>query len=109
MTMLNRRGLLAGMIGGIVCAPAIVRASSLMPVKAFKPLTLNKFDMAALKHDWIVELNGIWYKTEIFDERTLKLTTKIYDLVKPEPHVIINDPGFWSGDGTGRHISIEVL
>lgn len=34
MTALSRRGL----IGAIICAPAIVRASSLMPVKAAKAL-----------------------------------------------------------------------
>ena len=32
--MLQRRGFLTGLWSALVCAPAIVRASSLMPVKA---------------------------------------------------------------------------
>lgn len=38
MTDLSRRGLL----GAIICAPAIVRASSLMPVKATRILTFEE-------------------------------------------------------------------
>lgn len=36
MIVQNRRRLLQG-LGAVICAPAIVRASSLMPVKAIKP------------------------------------------------------------------------
>lgn len=32
--IIHRRGMLTG-LGALICAPAIVRASSLMPVKAF--------------------------------------------------------------------------
>lgn len=36
MTLLDRRQLITG-IGAFLCAPAIVRASSLMPIKVIKP------------------------------------------------------------------------
>jgi len=36
MTDLSRRGLLAGLGAGLIAAPAIVRAASLMPVRALK-------------------------------------------------------------------------
>jgi hypothetical protein len=40
--LISRRGLIAG-IGSLLAAPAIVRASSLMPVKAFTPLPTGAF------------------------------------------------------------------
>ena len=36
MTTITRRGLIAGLAAGLLAAPAIVRASSLMPVKPWK-------------------------------------------------------------------------
>ena len=40
---LSRRGLIGGLIG-IIAAPAIVRAASLMPVKAFSYRTTGAYD-----------------------------------------------------------------
>lgn len=41
--MINRRGLITGLIS-LVAAPAIVRASSLMPVKVIKPISYMTLD-----------------------------------------------------------------
>lgn len=40
--MINRRGLITGLIS-FIAAPAIVRASSLMPVKAMKAIKLTDY------------------------------------------------------------------
>jgi hypothetical protein len=42
--LLSRRGLITG-LASLVAAPAIVRASSLMPVKAWAPEVLTDFDL----------------------------------------------------------------
>lgn len=44
MTDLSRRGLLLG-LGALVAAPAIVRATSLMPVKAGPEIMLDGFQL----------------------------------------------------------------
>lgn len=41
--MINRRGLITGLVS-FVAAPAIVRASSLMPVKAIKQCILSDYN-----------------------------------------------------------------
>lgn len=46
---LSRRGLLGGLVG-IVAAPALVRASSLMPVRAPKLLTSAELNRRLLYH-----------------------------------------------------------
>lgn len=43
---LSRRGLIGSLMGAVICAPAIVRASSLMPIKAY-PATLDIDRIAA--------------------------------------------------------------
>lgn len=40
--LLNRRGILAGLVSALV-SPMIVRAESLMPVKVYKPVTLMSY------------------------------------------------------------------
>lgn len=39
--MTSRRSFLTGLAGTVICAPAIVRASSLMAVKSLTPRTLS--------------------------------------------------------------------
>lgn len=48
MEMINRRGLVTGLIS-FVAAPAIVRAQSLMPVKTIPPATYSTYKIG----DWI--------------------------------------------------------
>lgn len=48
--MLSRRGLIAG-LGALLAAPAIVRASSLMPVKAFASPYMPYMGLAQLKQE----------------------------------------------------------
>lgn len=49
--MTTRRGFLAGLTGTIICAPAIVRASSLMAIKPVKHstayLVFDRLDLSA--------------------------------------------------------------
>lgn len=55
MVELSRRGFIGGLVG-LVTAPAIVRAASLMPVKVMEPgsvLTLDMIDhLRRLASDW---------------------------------------------------------
>lgn len=47
--MLSRRGFLGG-FAGVIAAPAIVRVSSIMPVRALPPKLLNAVDVYV--SDW---------------------------------------------------------
>ena len=48
MNMMNRRGLITGLVGFVACAPAIVRAASIMPVRAW-------IDTPPPQPAWLVE------------------------------------------------------
>lgn len=59
MVELSRRGLLTGLVSFAACAPAIVRASSLMPVKAvFDDFTTDNL---------IVRVTEIWPYHKLLD------------------------------------------
>lgn len=49
----SRRGLLLGLGAGLICAPAIVRAASLMPIKPLAEVPLKQFVVTGLVHDSI--------------------------------------------------------
>ena len=53
LMLLSRRGLITGLVS-LVAAPAIVRASSLMPVKAWAP-----YDIASGGITWVDEIYDV--------------------------------------------------
>ncbi len=53
--MINRRSLITGLIS-LIAAPAIVRAGSLMPVKAMRPMTVQWMDSVSFA-DWQVTVD----------------------------------------------------
>ena len=74
MMLLSRRGLIAGLVS-LVAAPAIVRASSLMPVKAWEP-----FIPAGLLHDADLRPGAITWVDDVYDGQ-LAVTRGINGLI----------------------------
>lgn len=55
--MTSRRAFLRGLTGFVACAPALVKASSLMPVKALKPAGYRVADYLVDPY-WFVKTNS---------------------------------------------------
>lgn len=65
--MTTRRGFITGLISFAVTAPAIVRATSLMPVKAEPPLTLAEY-LPTIRNQWMDdEIASLYGRGPILD------------------------------------------
>jgi hypothetical protein len=66
--MISRRSLITGLIS-FVAAPAIVRASNLMPVKVMEPEFFKSFDDWVKSNGWSTEpvFSGAWDWASVVD------------------------------------------
>lgn len=78
---LTRRGLLRG-LGGLICAPAIVRVTSLMPIREFllpEPLLYP----SALTIDMITrEAIELWRNSNLFIQRAELQYEEVFRLIE---------------------------
>ncbi len=85
--MINRRSLITGLIS-LVAAPAIVRAGSLMPVKAMLPL-LSTFDGEDIVWRSCPAVDNNW-SFVIYNDRTHRIISKSFGLlVDPGGHITV--------------------
>ena len=88
---LSRRGLLAGIIGGIVCAPAIVRVSSLMKLpRPTVPEIRHFFDFGA-KGEFSVIV------TSVIDGGFVRVLD-VEEMSGPHYELPFRNPGYVTGD-----------
>jgi hypothetical protein len=82
---LSRRSLIAGLVS-LVAAPAIVRASSLMPVRALRHDVISEEWIAAaqerLRRKWVSERGGLYASLQSGD---LKFEGGAINWAKPAP------------------------
>lgn len=64
--MLTRRGILTGLAASLFSAPAIVRAASLMPVKAITPDPLQGWQIVSKDYECVIRLQ--WMLVEVTDD-----------------------------------------
>lgn len=76
MSLITRRSMLAGLFGG---AAAVVRASSLMPVKAIEPVYVSGFDFGSGDFTvtcWMRHTGSAW-EVAHFEQQPGQAPTKI--------------------------------
>lgn len=80
--MIARRSFLTGLAAGLITAPAIVRAGSLMPVKAIKTGLISPAGVLLWGEEhWWMGINGL-YHTYLQDDGRYVLKN-----IRPEDHL----------------------
>ncbi len=67
----SRRGLIVGLGTGLVCAPAIVRASSLMKIRPLPELTVKSYEHWDISTQFL-RSDGVWVPVLDIDNQTVR-------------------------------------